>query len=281
MRLGLSLIFCIFDSHVIPSLSLSAEGLWSRPDFFRTTLSTFATTALAPTLPPPTRTVDVGGGVDLLSPNVRLTKPDVFFPVSMEGLWTCERVVNSVDGDTFQANAAWKALGGPPSINLSSSSSSSSPSTTLESYLTRFLPSPYTGELASYTVLDRRFEYKSRTGLADVDWQVDQPDFIQTPKFQLNVVWRIVELPNDQGFGSQELWKITDGPFLRAALVKRRFRRNFDSSQNRIVEGLEVIKTFRVLDGVAGTEFPTSTVRSLLRLSRPRGDANDVPSGAY
>ena len=57
-------------------------------------------------------------------------------------------------------------------------------------------------------------------------------------------------------------------------------RRNFEGDQ-RVVEGLEVVKTFRVLDGVAGTEYPTSTIRSQLRLTRPRGDDTDIPSGAF
>ena len=36
-----------------------------------------------------------------------------------------------------------------------------------------------------------------------------------------------------------------------------------------VVEGLEIVKTFRVLDGVAGVEMPTSTAKSKLRLTRP------------
>lgn len=237
-------------------------------------------TLLSPSAVSPQRTVDVGGGVDLLSPSPRLSKPDAFFPISMEGLWMCERTVSNVEGDSFQANTVWKALGSKASLPAS------------ESYLTRFIPSPYEGtDVSGYTVLDRGYEYLSRSGLSSVDWKVSEPSHLQTstttttsitnPKIQLDVVWRIVEMPNDQGFGSQELIKITDGPFLRAALVKRRFRRSFDAAQNRVVEGLEVVKTFRVLDGVAGTELPTSTVRSQLRFIRPRGDGYDVPSGAY
>lgn len=57
-------------------------------------------------------------------------------------------------------------------------------------------------------------------------------------------------------------------------------RRNFEGDQ-RVVEGLEVVKTFRVLDGVAGTEYPTSSIRSQLRLTRPQGDESDIPSEAF
>eukprot|EP00977_Amphora_coffeiformis_P012787 scaffold3234_cov166-Amphora_coffeaeformis.AAC.2 len=235
--------------------------LISRSDFMWTTLS-----SLTPALQP--RAVDVGEGVDLLSPSPRFGKPDGFFPVSMEGLWMCQRVVSNVDGDSFQANTAWKALGSKSNLPAP------------ESYLTRFVKSPYEGDLASYTVMDRGFDYASRSGTT-VDWSVREPNHLQSSnKIQLDVYSRLVELPNDQGWGSQELFKITDGPFLRAALVKRRFRRNFEGDQ-RVVEGLEVVKTFRVLDGVAGTEYPTSTIRSQIRLTRPRGDEADIPSGAF
>ena len=151
-------------------------------------------------------------------------------------------------------------------------------------------------DLSSYTVLDRGFEYASRSGRAtsDIAWRADNPtsrlqvlssSSVKKNNIQLDVVWRTVELPTNQGFGSQELLKIEideDTPgVLRAALVKRRFRRNFDAQQRRIVEGIEVVQTFRVLDGVAGTEFPTSTIKSQLLLTRPQEDGYDVPSGAY
>mmetsp|Transcript_2993 Transcript_2993/g.8175 ORF Transcript_2993/g.8175 Transcript_2993/m.8175 type:complete len:224 (+) Transcript_2993:308-979(+) len=42
----------------------------------------------------------------------------------------------------------------------------------------------------------------------------------------------------------------------------------YDDGGNRIVEGLEIMKTYRVLDGVAGTEMPTSTTKSMIRLTR-------------
>ena len=57
---------------------------------------------------------------------------------------------------------------------------------------------------------------------------------------------------------------------VRAARVQRRFRRSFsDDGATRVVEGIELVKTYRVLDDVAGVEFPTSTTKSSLRLTRP------------
>lgn len=294
MQVLLALCCSISVIHGLQLASPTSDLLWSRVDFFQTSALSTSTVVSALLTPPPAadvtrpRTVDVGGGVDLLSTNPRqLAQPDVFFPASMEGLWQCRRIVTSVDGDGFQANVAYKALGAGSGATVTTASS--------ESYLTRFVPSPYKdggrgdSDLSSYTVLDRAFEYNSRSGgSTNAQWRLGEPNHLQTTTttmsnggLQLDVVWRIVELPSDQGFGSQELVKITDGPFLRAALVKRRFRRNFDAQQNRVVEGLEVIKTFRVLDGVAGTELPTSTIKSQLYLTRPRGDGYDVPSGAY
>ena len=43
-----------------------------------------------------------------------------------------------------------------------------------------------------------------------------------------------------------------------------------DSFALRVVEGIELVKTYRVLDDVAGVEFPTSTTKSSLRLTRPQ-----------
>ena len=52
--------------------------------------------------------------------------------------------------------------------------------------------------------------------------------------------------------------------------VQRRWRRAEAATGERVVEGLEIVKTYRVLDGVAGVEFPTSTTKSTLRLTRPK-----------
>ena len=54
-----------------------------------------------------------------------------------------------------------------------------------------------------------------------------------------------------------------------AVRIQRRFRRANDATGARVVEGLEIQKTYRVLDGIAGIEFPTSTLKSTLRLVRP------------
>eukprot|EP00980_Cylindrotheca_fusiformis_P025513 scaffold13947_cov73-Cylindrotheca_fusiformis.AAC.1 len=79
---------------------------WSRRSFVLSTtlivgLPTPPSNALIPTEP---RSVDVGGGFDLLSSNSdKLQYRDVLYPPSMEGLWVCDRIVTQVDGDTFQA----------------------------------------------------------------------------------------------------------------------------------------------------------------------------------
>ena len=41
----------------------------------------------------------------------------------------------------------------------------------------------------------------------------------------------------------------------------------------RVVEGLEIVTTYRVLDGIAGTEYPTSTTKATIRLTRRDGAA--------
>jgi hypothetical protein len=250
-----------------------------------------AIVALTPSVATQPRAVDVGGGFDLLStePSSQLKQPDAFFPVSMVGFWDCERTIRSVEGDTQQAERVWQVLGGSKLRDLK-------PGIT-EVYTTHLILSPYTENkvIANYTVVDRAYEYANRssTQLENIVWTVNQPNSLQVlrpsgNRLQLDVVWRIVELPNDQGWGNQEFWKVseTNSPaILRAALVKRRFRRNFDEKGRRVVEGLEVVQTFRVLDGIAGTEFPTSTVKSILRYTRPPMDPGDLtidlPSQAF
>jgi hypothetical protein len=246
----------------------------SRQEF----LISSSATALLFSLLPARSGVDVGGGVDLLARPV-LSKPDVPFPLSMQGVWTCQRVVMAVEGDSFQAQMAWRALGGGKLLLQ----------TPEKLYSTRFVPSKKLTEESSdaFVVMDRGFDVASRTGSTFVDFNLDEPNklvFLEgkyNNKIQLDIVRRVVEVPSDQGFGFQELVRIDDGSNVRAALVKRRYRRAFDENQNRLVEGLEIVKTFRVLDGVAGTEFPTSTVKSQIRLMRPQSDSYDVPSEAF
>ena len=206
---------------------------------------------------PPARSVDVGGGFNLLVEN-KLSDEDVPFPSSMKGLWTCERQVIGVEGDKYAAETVWRELGGGTKKFLPNDK---------ESFLTRYVASNHVSD--PYVVLDRGYELASRGEGDGIVWSVDQPDQLTYGTIELKTLGRIVEPPNNQGFGCQEIIRIKDGPFVRAALVKRRFRRSFDDDGYRIVEGLEIVKTFRVLDGIAGTEFPTSSTKSLLRMMRP------------
>jgi hypothetical protein len=229
----------------------------SRHDFLASTSSLLSVAVILPTTAAPTRSVDVGGGFDLLAEN-KLSVEDVPFPSSMKGLWTCERQVVAVDGDKYAAETVWRELGGGMKRGFPNDQ---------ERFLTRFVTSSHVSD--SYVVLDRGYELASRVAGGGVAWTVDQPDQLTYGTIELKTLGRTVEVPNDQGFGCQEMIRIKDGPFVRAALVKRRFRRDFDDGGNRIVEGLEIVKTFRVLDGIAGTEFPTSSTKSLLRMMRP------------
>ena len=216
-------------------------------------------------LPPPAqaavgpasiRDVDVGGGFDLLG-KPRLAEKDVLYPISMEGPWIFNRVISQVEGDTFQAESAWKALGGG---DLKANA--------VEQYPTRFSKSEPLGNSLG-VVNDRGFEMEARTKKkSTVSWDSSHPDILEYDKYRIAVVLRSVEPPTDQGFGFNELYSIDDGMVSRAVQVKRRYRRAFDSAGNRVVEGLEIMKTFRVLDGVAGTEMPTSTIKSQIRLTR-------------
>ena len=91
------------------------------------------------------------------------------------------------------------------------------------------------------------------------------------------MVQRNVELPNEKGWGSNELIRVTTTTsafgssfdVTYATRVQRRWRRATTEEGDRVVEGLEIMKTYRVLDGVAGVEMPTSTLKSTIRLTRP------------
>eukprot|EP00547_Thalassionema_nitzschioides_P004639 CAMPEP_0194214546 /NCGR_PEP_ID=MMETSP0156-20130528/15790_1 /TAXON_ID=33649 /ORGANISM="Thalassionema nitzschioides, Strain L26-B" /LENGTH=255 /DNA_ID=CAMNT_0038942829 /DNA_START=58 /DNA_END=825 /DNA_ORIENTATION=- len=253
---------------------LNAVDSWTRQEFLASSVSSLLFSA------PPVervRSVDVGDGVDLMAEPKLQKNPDVVFPSSMEGLWTCKRAVTTFDGDAFMGTTVWKALGG-------TNKKSSQLETFNEEYESRFIPSNLVDP--SYKVLDRGFEMASRTGSKNVVWDVREPNrlkyyYNENDKIQIDVVQRAVEVPSDAGFGFQELYRITDGPFVRAALVKRRYRRAFDEQNQRQVQGLEIMKTFRVLDGMAGTEFPTATIKTSILMTRPRGDDYDIPSAAF
>ena len=232
--------------------------------------------------PRPYRDVDVGGGFDLMNPRRPLRYDDVYYPPSMEGRWTCRRKIVKVDGDNFQASEAFRCLSG------GSGTGGKLVTEMTETFDTMFIR-PTTSvkkEFEQYVVSDRGFEMKSRSRKNEgdnnvaVEWSVDDPNILKVGSsggegkaiIRIEVVDRSVEIPNDQGFGFDELLRIDDGTTLniiRAVQIKRRFRRAFDGDGNRVVEGLELVKTFRVLDGIAGTEYPTSTVKSQLTLTRP------------
>ena len=205
---------------------------------------------------PPRSVVEVGGGFDLLSaPTIK--EKDVVYPLSMEGIWTCQRIITQSEGDLFMAETAWKSLGGGKTGSTFKQA---------ESFQVKFIRSD---AIPDGVVLDRGFEMTSRTKSQSVEWNPEAPNVLAYDKTKLSVVQRSVEFPSDKGFGFNELYRIDEGPFTRATQVKRRYRRAFDDSGNRVVEGLEIMKTYRVLDGIAGTEIPTSLTKSQIRFTKP------------
>jgi len=217
--------------------------------------------------------VAVGNGFDLFADTIpRKLKDmgDVLYPVSMEGIWICDRAIKSIDGDTYQAKELYRALG---CNNVEEYFKINQ----VESFPTKFMKS---GD-GNYVINDRGYELLSRTknintDSVNVNWNIDEPNILEyinknKKKIQLIVKDRSNEIPNDKGFGFNELLCIQDeSSFItRAVQMKRRYRRSYDAQGNRIVEGIEIIKTFRVLDGIAGTEYPTSTIKSAITLYRP------------
>jgi len=252
--------------------------------------SSFATPLVSNAVPPPmysstpggiqgaggsvTRVEGVGGGFDIRSSST-VTGQDVIFPSSMAGLWNCRRVVTSVEGDSGQAELAWRNFGGKGSFNG------------IESYETRFiLPADefnvqnsynFEGETLKGVIVERGFEIESRNQCTS-KWSIEKPDILLYNKdasdVEIAVVQRKVELPSEKGFGFNELYRVTssaggifgDNKVQRAVRIQRRYRRGFDDEGNRIVDGLEIMKTYRVLDGIAGVEMPTSTTKSQIKL---------------
>ena len=246
--------------NVWSGLGLSPTHETNRRSFFKLSPLLISSPVVASaSLPPASRDVEVGGGYDLLSVKRGAAEGDVIYPESIEGVWNCDRFVARVEGDTFQASEAYRCLGGR--LNPLQDGSA-------EKFETRFIRSPIIATPG--VVVDRGFEISSRAKTKDVQWAVEDPNFLGFEnKVKLIVVKRTVEVPSDKGFGFDELLRVEDGIITRAVQVKRRYRRSFDDQGNRVVEGLEIMKTFRVLDGIAGTELPTSTVKSQIRLLRP------------
>lgn len=221
-------------------------------------------TAILPAWAVPPSIEGIGGGADIRTP-LSASVPDVVYPNSIEGVWQYQRIVTLVEGNTEQALVAWKALGGSDDSLFTKQK--------VEPYLTKFLFNQN-----GTTVVDRGFEIGSRSSSKDVQWDAAMPNTLsyndsKGQSIELAVIQRRTEPPTDQGFGFNELVRITTpatfGEVQRCAQVKRRYRRAFDDQGNRVVEGLEIVKTFRVLDGVAGVEMPTSTTKSQLKLTRP------------
>ena len=159
-----------------------------------------------------------------------------------------------------------------------------------EAYETKFVVAPddmtgaeyaYEGKTVRSAILDRYFEVFHRiAGDTVVKWDpTSAPNTLtynrNDDEVELVVVQRKIEPPSETGFGSDELIRIKSsagGAFkslsvYRAARVRRRWRRGFDETTGkRVVDGLEIVTTYRVLDGVAGTEMPTSTTKSRIRM---------------
>lgn len=257
-----------------------------------------APNAIASSPPPPMmgrggvpapRIEGIGGGFDVLSPPLAAVPPnsDVIYPASLlGGTWRVSRIRTVTEGDLGMAGVAWRLMGGGNDITFALDQ--------VESYDVRFVEAPenidaayeFEGKTMSGAVLDRGYELSSRKGAkfaSDVRWDASRPNVLRYvdgfgEPVELVVVQRRVEPPSEIGFGSDELIRITAspggllgsaaGPVVRAARVRRRYRRAFDEEGKRVVEGLEIMTTYRVLDGVAGVEMPTSTTKSRIRMTR-------------
>ena len=245
----------------------------------------------------------IGGGFDMLGDRKPMADIDVLYPPSLNGTWVCERKVVSVEGDTNQAQGAWKLLGGTNIIRKGGGREDFQKAE--EKYFVRFvdLRRPTDGIIGldgkKYygDILDRGYEIEERTSRGsgsdegtkptEVQWDPRAPNVLNydrndgSPATELKVVQRKVEPQNNQGSlaGSNELIRVTTKAkagaifgssfdIVYATRVQRRWRRTTTDEGDRVVEGLEIQKTYRVLDGIAGIETPTSTVKSTLRLTR-------------
>jgi len=159
----------------------------------------------------------------------------------------------------------------------------------------------YDGSKVRGVLLDRGYEMYSRLASSgklgegnnndsdiSISWDPLKPNHLVYQRNRLgainvDIVQRTIELPSQMGWGSNELYRVEEplsrtpssldvfsgGSSLitRAIRIQRRYRRNFDENGGRIVEALEIMKTYRVLDGVAGIEMPTSTTKSIFRFT--------------
>ena len=217
------------------------------------------------------RVEEIGGGFDLLSPPTIPTK-DVYCPKSMSAnLWRVQRIITDIEGDVGQANIIWQSLGGGSNKDIFTKQQT-------EVYESKFI---IPNDNSNNSILDRGYELSSRNTDSSFsisyDPEISPNDLSYTRSgsnsgiVSLKIVQRTVEPITDLGFGSDELYRIEEstnfGPKLyRAARVRRRFRRGYDESTGkRIVDGIEIVTTYRVLDGIAGIEMPTSTCKSRLR----------------
>ena len=202
---------------------------------------------------------------------------DVLYPASLVGAWRCERVLTAVEGDQTAAEGAWRALGGGTTPFVAGRA---------ETYETRFVAPAaaatyeFEGRDVAGVVLDRAFELNHRRGAGGggaVSWDPRAPSILRDGDATLTVVSRTSEI-SEAGFGFDELVRVdaAAGGLIggaarvsRLVRVKRRFRRAFAKDGRRVVEGLEIVKTYRVLDGVAEADLPTSSAKSTLRFERP------------
>ncbi|KAL7471159.1 hypothetical protein ACHAXS_011446 [Conticribra weissflogii] len=252
---------------------------------------------------PPQRIEELGGGFDLLSPSssTSLSSSDVFYPSSMTNTqWKVQRVITSLEGDLGQAAIAWKCLGGGEERAFTSKLTEVYNVRFIDAPVVGKNTNDdvvddaryeYEGKVVRGCILDRKLEIRNRVGQLllsddDISWAVDngEPGLISYTRkdfpgrIELKTVQRKIELPSKGGFGSDELIRIESlagggalfatSNIYRCARVKRRFRRGFDESTGkRIIDGIEIMSTYRVLDGVAGVEMPTSTSKSRIRMT--------------
>jgi hypothetical protein len=204
---------------------------------------------------------------DVLTQNLK--SADVCYPQFFKGYWETTRKITLVEGDSSMAEAAWRGLGGTAEFKALT-----------EQFRTRFVETP-TG-----VILDRGYEMANRLtsknpGVGSkVVWDASHPDVLEFSQSWSKLVssdarhvriqvWqrRVEQLP--VGLGLQELVIITNnqGPtkFESAARIQRRFRLAVDDQSN--LDGIEIVKTFRLLDGVI-SDLPTSTTKTRLRLER-------------